>query len=58
MREQGLRTAPIAVGARCRLGPGAVLERGGRLADGAEVPANTVLPERPAPPPGAKGRPA
>ena len=60
VREQGLRTAPIAVGARCRLGPGAVLERGVRLEDGAEVPPNTVLPERPAPAPKPRpeGRPA
>ena len=64
VREQGLRTAPIAVGARCRIGPGAVLERGVRLEDGAEAAPNTVLPERPAaapaPEPGPRrtGRPA
>jgi acetyltransferase-like isoleucine patch superfamily enzyme len=50
VREQGLRTAPVVVGERCRLGPGAVLERGARLAPGTAVPANTVVPRRPAPP--------
>jgi len=50
VRLQPLWTGAIRVGDRARIGPGAVLERGVVVAPGGEVGANTVLPERPAPP--------
>lgn len=56
VRHQPLVTAPVVLGARARVGPGAVLERGARVAAGAQVAAHHVVPEpvrpaRPARPP-------
>ena len=43
VRLQPLRTAPVVVGAGAIIGPGVVVERGGRVAPGAIVLANTVV---------------
>jgi acetyltransferase-like isoleucine patch superfamily enzyme len=43
VRQQPLRTAPVVVGDRAILGPGTVVEPGGRVAAGATVMANTVV---------------
>jgi acetyltransferase-like isoleucine patch superfamily enzyme len=47
VRHQPLETAPVEIGNGARIGPGAVLERGARVAPGGTVPAHAVTgPER------------
>jgi acetyltransferase-like isoleucine patch superfamily enzyme len=43
VRAQGLRAAPIVVGADVRIGPGAVVTRGVRVGAGAQVGAHAVV---------------
>lgn len=46
VRHQPLRTAPVTVGDGARLGPGAVVERGGAIPPGGMVGANAVVRAR------------
>lgn len=46
VRQQGMRTAPVRVGARARIGPGVVLEAGARVRPDGVVGAHRVVAGR------------